>query len=386
MLEFASRNAEFGGGGNDLTIVSGGQTGVDRGALDAALARGIPCGGWCPADRRAEDGIIPVRYPLLPLPGGGYRERTRQNVQDSDGTLILYFGVLEGGTEETLRNCLDHAKPYHLIDGDTVAAAQAAALAARFIARAGIRVLNVAGPRASKQPRAYHYAFSVIRQLTPIATIPEVLQPTPSGSARLSDRRPAIYLAGPEVFRPDVREWGARLRDCCTRYGFRALLPGEAEADLPAATFATAEPRARAEALYRANLALLWQADAVVADLNPFRGAEPDSGTAFELGYAVARSLPVYGYLHHVETLRERIARHYGPLNWRDGAWWDRDGCRVEGFDLPLNLMLAVPVRLVVGDAEACLKRLCEDWATGEAVDRFGPSFAPRKLHGGDAT
>src|SRR5271165_7243365 len=70
-------------------IVSGGETGVDRGALDAALALGFPCGGWCPADRSAEDGPIPQRYPLTPLPGIGYRRRTRQNVIDSDGTVIL---------------------------------------------------------------------------------------------------------------------------------------------------------------------------------------------------------------------------------------------------------------------------------------------------------
>lgn len=70
-------------------IVSGGQTGVDRGALDASLKSNFPCGGWCPGDRSAEDGTIPERYPLTPLPGGGFRQRTRQNVADSDGTLIL---------------------------------------------------------------------------------------------------------------------------------------------------------------------------------------------------------------------------------------------------------------------------------------------------------
>jgi hypothetical protein len=68
-------------------IVSGGQTGVDRGALDAALAANFPCGGWCPGNRRAEDGTIPARYPVSPLLGAGYRQRTRQNVIDSDGHL-----------------------------------------------------------------------------------------------------------------------------------------------------------------------------------------------------------------------------------------------------------------------------------------------------------
>lgn len=70
-------------------IISGGQTGADRGALDAALEARVPCGGWCPADRSAEDGSIPDRYPLTPLPVGGYRARTLKNVEDSDGTVIF---------------------------------------------------------------------------------------------------------------------------------------------------------------------------------------------------------------------------------------------------------------------------------------------------------
>ena len=70
-------------------IVSGGQTGVDRGALDAALPRGFPCGGYCPAGRRAEDGRIPARYPLEELSSPHYQVRTRRNVEESDGTLII---------------------------------------------------------------------------------------------------------------------------------------------------------------------------------------------------------------------------------------------------------------------------------------------------------
>jgi len=84
-----------------LRVVSGGQTGVDRGALDAALERGVPCGGWCPAGRLAEDGVIPARYPVTELRGAGYDERTRKNVEDSDGTLIVTFGRATGGTART---------------------------------------------------------------------------------------------------------------------------------------------------------------------------------------------------------------------------------------------------------------------------------------------
>jgi len=75
-----------------LKFISGGQTGVDRGALDAALDVGAPCGGWCPVGRKAEDGVIAPRYPLVELPGRGYLPRTRRNVLDSDATLVVTFG------------------------------------------------------------------------------------------------------------------------------------------------------------------------------------------------------------------------------------------------------------------------------------------------------
>lgn len=145
-----------------VKIVSGGQTGVDRAALDAALACGISCGGWCPQGRTAEDGVIHDRYPLVELPRGDYRERTLRNVLDSDGTLILFFNVLEGGTELTARFCRQHHKPYLLIDGGQLPADGAALRIRAFVLAHGIRTLNVAGPRASKSPEAYGYARAAI--------------------------------------------------------------------------------------------------------------------------------------------------------------------------------------------------------------------------------
>jgi hypothetical protein len=146
-------------------IVSGGQTGADRAALDAALKLKIPCGGWCPADRRAEDGIIPDRYPLTPLAGAGYRARTRQNVLDSDGTVVLSFGKLTGGLKATAGDCRRLSKPCLVIDAKLTTPSKAAILLAVFLLRHRIHTLNVAGPRASGQPGIYVFVVEVLMHL-----------------------------------------------------------------------------------------------------------------------------------------------------------------------------------------------------------------------------
>jgi hypothetical protein len=132
-----------------LRIVSGGQSGVDRAALDAALRLGLACGGWCPLGRRAEDGAIDPRYPLRETPSADYRQRTRWNVRDADATLVLTLGALRGGTALTLERARRLGRPHLVVDLE--AHPEPAAVRA-WIAERGVRVLNVAGPRESESP------------------------------------------------------------------------------------------------------------------------------------------------------------------------------------------------------------------------------------------
>ena len=141
-----------------VKIISGGQTGIDRAALDVALAHGIDCGGWCPAGRLDEFGRIPDRYPVRELGGGGVTERTLQNVKDSDGTIIVYPGKLSGGTEQTVRFSVEQQRPHQLIDASKVSVEEAAKLISDFVRKSKISVLNIAGPRQSEWPEGYDYA------------------------------------------------------------------------------------------------------------------------------------------------------------------------------------------------------------------------------------
>ena len=145
-----------------MKIVSGGQTGVDRAALDVALQHGIDSGGWCPAGRLDEFGRIPDPYPVQELAAGGFTERTLQNVKDSDGTVIFYAGELGGGTEQTVRFCVELKQPYQLIDASITSAKDAGNSIADFIHNHNIEVLNVAGPRQSEWADGYDYAFRAL--------------------------------------------------------------------------------------------------------------------------------------------------------------------------------------------------------------------------------
>src|SRR5262245_8451671 len=143
-------------------IVSGGQTGVDRAALDVALELGIPCGGWCPRGRRAEDGPLDARYPLRETPWHGYPQRTEWNVRDSDGTLVLTRGDPDRGTALTIELAAAHGKPCLVVDLDRPAGVDEV----RAWGRAHrVGVLNVAGPRESSREGIYQQAAAYLRRL-----------------------------------------------------------------------------------------------------------------------------------------------------------------------------------------------------------------------------
>jgi Circularly permutated YpsA SLOG family len=145
-----------------VKIISGGQTGVDRAALDVALKHGIETGGWCPTGRFDEFGRIPDRYPVRELESGGFTERTLQNVKDSDGTVVIYPGKLTGGTEQTVQFCVGQQRPHLLVDVSRVSGEDAARLIGEFVRKNKIDVLNVAGPRQSEWPEGYDCAYRTL--------------------------------------------------------------------------------------------------------------------------------------------------------------------------------------------------------------------------------
>lgn len=158
----------------------------------------------------------------------------------------------------------------------------------------------------------------------------------------------SVYLAGFDVFLPDAVAHGQRLKALCATYGFDGLFP------LDNAVPPDLSGPALAQWIYRENVALIRRADMVMANLNTFRGAEPDSGTAFEVGYAIACGKPVWGYTSQAGSLIDQVAVGAAA---DDGAsrMVDAEGYTVEDFSLNLNLMLACSARIVVGKASDCL-------------------------------
>ena len=143
-------------------VISGGQTGVDRAALDAALVCGIPIGGWCPRGRRAEDGAIPTRYPLEETPSPDYPMRTRWNVRDSHATLIVTVGRLDGGTQLTGKIAAELGRPCAFVRSDRSSDVE---VAVAFIRTVPGSILNVAGPRESRVQGVFASAHAVLSRV-----------------------------------------------------------------------------------------------------------------------------------------------------------------------------------------------------------------------------
>jgi hypothetical protein len=153
-------------------VISGGQTGVDRAALEVALFFEIPHGGWCPKGRRAEDGPIPETFDLIETASFNYAVRTEKNVVESDGTLILFREIITRGTGLTVKFAKRHNRPYLCVDlakipdGDEDINEEATEEASQeildWLTRENINVLNVAGPRASTSPEINSQSHSLL--------------------------------------------------------------------------------------------------------------------------------------------------------------------------------------------------------------------------------
>ncbi|MBV5318553.1 MAG: putative molybdenum carrier protein [Desulfobulbaceae bacterium] len=158
-----------------MKIISGGQTGADLAALDAAIALNIPHGGWLPKGRKTESGPLPLRYTLGELHSGRYRDRTEKNILAADGTLIFSFGPLSGGSALTEALAIRHDRPFLHVDFELVDSRQAAALVEHWLDILQLKTVNVAGPRASSEPRIYPTVFALLTQIrwpisSPLAT------------------------------------------------------------------------------------------------------------------------------------------------------------------------------------------------------------------------
>ena len=147
-------------------IISGGQTGADQAALDFAIKHSIPHGGWIPNEsEKQRTGILPDKYHLAEMPTASYPKRTEKNILDSDGTLIFSRGTLTGGSALTRKLAKQHDKPWVHVDLDKATAREAAQMITEWIEDNGIQTLNVAGPRASKDPGIHDFVVGILENV-----------------------------------------------------------------------------------------------------------------------------------------------------------------------------------------------------------------------------
>ena len=156
-----------------------------------------------------------------------------------------------------------------------------------------------------------------------------------------------IYLAGPDVFFSDASERAKQHKQAVRNFGFEPLHPVD-------------QDESEAAAIYHHNIRLIEQADAVLANITPFRGAEIDTGTAFEIGYAVSQGLPVFVYRSTADTVLDTVREHYSPvvLDPASQIWRDRNGALIEDFGLTSNLMVAISTQFVQGSFNDALQAI----------------------------
>ena len=145
-------------------MISGGQTGIDRATLDFCLDNQSKCGGWCPEGRKAEDGVIDLKYPLKETLNSSYNERTAANVKDSDATVIIFENEMFGGTLKSFEFAQKEKKPLLLLDMSVMDATQAACRLMKFIGKGRPSVLNFSGPRESDWPEGYGYCYAILQE------------------------------------------------------------------------------------------------------------------------------------------------------------------------------------------------------------------------------
>jgi len=168
-------------------IISGGQTGADRAALDTAIKLGIPYGGWIPKGRLTEEGALPDKYQLQEMPTDNYPKRTEQNVIDSDATLIISHGALTGGSAYTRKMAMKHGKPWYHVDLNKTPTFHAGMLIEDWVSKNGIETLNVAGPRASKDLLIYGLVTVILELVCTLGTAKDS-EPKASHEVQKTDR------------------------------------------------------------------------------------------------------------------------------------------------------------------------------------------------------
>ncbi|MDG5789285.1 nucleoside 2-deoxyribosyltransferase [Evansella sp. AB-P1] len=166
-----------------------------------------------------------------------------------------------------------------------------------------------------------------------------------------------VYLAGFDVFYPNAKELGDEMKKICRANGFIGMFPMDNSISINRKL-----PKSEiAKQIFQKNIELINEADIVVANLNVFRGAEPDSGTSFEIGYAYALKKKIYGYMDDSSSLPVKVSNYYSEVKeLEDGIFIDKDGIKIENLDNPVNLMLSVPTTIIFGSFEDCIKKLAD--------------------------